>query len=424
MRSLTKIYTITEYGGFVCGGLPFGAYQPLPERTFIALEEFILANRSRSDTEAIDLLSLSVRRGVGKTITARNYVGLITMKNGTVIEILPKIYGDVTESDTKRIFLEMLRTLKGVSFKEFNVSNLKPDRMNLLEIFISMFISEAAVLVKQGLKSAYNAVEGNEPFFKGKLNVQQNIKHNRISKERFYVQYDEWNVNCPENRLLKATLRFLQKQAGDSRNRMNISRLLTLFDSVDVSTDIESDFSKCVADRSMSHYQKALSWCRVFLRGNSFTAFAGSEVAIALLFPMEKIFENYVAAKLRRFIPHDAELRTQDSRYSLFDSPKAFRLRPDLVMGCGGEVVVMDTKWKLLSENAWNHGISQTDMIQMYAYGKKYNAGKVVLIYPQPENLHGGELSFSSDDGVNVKVAFVDLMQPDTSVQALVGGCE
>ena len=32
----------------------------------------------------------------------------------------------------------------------------------------------------------------------------------------------------------------------------------------------------------------------VFLQGKSFTAFSGSEVAIALLFPMEKLFESYV----------------------------------------------------------------------------------------------------------------------------------
>jgi 5-methylcytosine-specific restriction enzyme subunit McrC len=29
---------------------------------------------------------------VGKVITARNYVGVITMLDGTVIEILPKIF--------------------------------------------------------------------------------------------------------------------------------------------------------------------------------------------------------------------------------------------------------------------------------------------------------------------------------------------
>ena len=112
MRLSNKVYTITEYGGFT-RGTSLSGYQSLSERTFDALETFVLANTSGIETEAIELLSLSARRGIGKIITARNYVGLITMTDGTVIEILPKIAGgDLSKGDTKRIFFEMLKTLK------------------------------------------------------------------------------------------------------------------------------------------------------------------------------------------------------------------------------------------------------------------------------------------------------------------------
>jgi len=209
----------------------------------------------------------------------------------------------------------------------------------------------------------------------------------------------------------------LRNQTGDNGNRHNISRLLTFFESVNASSDYEADFSKCTSDRSLSHYQKALSWCKVFLRGNSFTAFAGSEVAVALLFPMEKVFESYIAAKMRRAVSPNVELLVQDARYSLFDRPtRAFSLRPDIVMTDGDGVIVMDTKWKVLSENVRNYGISQADMYQMYAYSKKYSAKKITLIYPQPGNFRGTDISFFSDDGVNVEVYFVDLLQPNESI--------
>ena len=423
MSSLTKIYTITEYGGFVRNGLPSSGYQLLPERTFDALENFILANRTESNTETSDLLSLSVRRGIGKIISARNYVGLITMKDGTAIEILPKIYSNnISEVDTKRIFLEMLKTLKDVPFKDFNVSNIKIDRLSLFEIFISMFITEVSILVKQGLKSSYNSIETNERFFKGKLNVSQNIKYNYVRRDHFFVRYDEWSVNRPENKLLKATLYYLYKQTKFDQNRRNISRLLTFFDGVNSSSDYEADFSRCAIDRSLSHYEKALSWCRVFLRGNSFTAFSGSEVAVALLFPMEKVFESYVAAKLHRHMSSDFEIRTQDRQHYLFEYPKkSFGLRPDIVLENGNNTVIIDTKWKLLSENIHNYGISQSDMYQMYVYGKKYDAKKVVLLYPQQDSLHKSGISFQSDkDNAKVEVSFIDLLQPDISVIDLV----
>ena len=405
-------------------GLPFEGYQSLPAHTFDALEAFILANHTGSDTEAVELLSLSVRRGIGKIITARNYVGLITMKDGTVIEILPKICGDyVGKEDTKRIFLEMLRTLKDTPFKNFNVSNLSTDRLSLFEIFISMFIAEITILIKQGLKSVYNAVEANEQFFKGKLDISQDIKHNYINKTHFFVRYDKWSINHPENQLLKATLRLLQKHTQDNQNKLNISRLLLFFDEVDSSIDYETDFSKCALDRSMSHYEKSLSWCKVFLRGNSFTAFTGSEVAVALLFPMEKVFESYIAAKLRRHISSDIEMWTQDARHFLFDRPsKEFNLRPDIVLVKEKKYTVMDTKWKLLSENMKNFGIAHSDMYQMYVYGKKYNAEKVVLIYPLSDNIHRDEITFESNDGIKVEVFLIDLLKPDSYLSGLLYG--
>lgn len=420
MSSCNKTYTITEYGGFTRGTVSYG-YQALPEKIFDALEAFILANNTGTGTEAVELFSLSARRGIGKIITARNYVGLITMTDGTVIEILPKILGgDITEGDTKRIFLEMLKTLKDVTFKNFNVSQLHVDRLSLLEIFIKMFLDEVAILTKQGIKAAYTPVEVNERFYKGKLLASQNIKYNLVNKERFFVCYDDFNINRPENRLIKSTLRFLRNTTSDGRNRQHAVRLLNYFDSVEYSKSYDSDFSKCFVDRGMNHYNKVLSWCRVFLRGNSFTAFAGSEVSLALLFPMEKVFESFVAAKFRKHIGSGVILRTQDARYSLFDSPaRAFSLRPDIVLEFDGRTVVLDTKWKLLSDNARNSGISQSDMYQMYAYGKKYEADSIVLLYPYSDGVSKNDIRFASDDNVKVNVAFIDLRNADSSISKL-----
>lgn len=170
----------------------------------------------------------------------------------------------------------------------------------------------------------------------------------------------------------------------------------------------------------MNHYDKALSWCRIFLRGNSFTSFAGSEVALALLFPMERVFEDFVASKFRKHIGKGINIRTQDTQYSLFDSPnRAFALRPDIVLEFGGHTVVIDTKWKLLSDNARNSDISQSDMYQMYAYSKKYEADGIVLIYPYTDGISSTEIRYASDDNVKVDISFIDLRNADDSISKL-----
>lgn len=420
MRFCNKIYTVSEFGGFT-SGKELNGYISLPKRTFEALENYILANNTGDETNAIELMSLSARRGAGKIITARNYVGTITMTDGTVIEILPKIAGDsVSENEVKRVFIEMLKTLRDVTFKDYNLSYLKTARLSLFEIFIKMFLDEVSSLIKQGLNAAYMPVENNERFYKGKVLVSQNIKHNLVNKDRFFVRYDDYSINRPENRLIKSTLDFILKASGDSLNRLCAARALNCLEGIDYSKSYDADFSKCNVDRSMKHYCKALSWCRVFLYGNSFTAFAGSEIAFALLFPMEKIFESFVAEKLRRHLGNGESLKTQDSAYSLFDSPtRAFALRPDFVFESGGHTVIMDTKWKLLSDKASNRNISQSDMYQMYAYSMKYQADRVVLLYPRSDAVSGNSIRYSSNDNVNVDVFFIDLLKSNESISHL-----
>ena len=163
----------------------------------------------------------------------------------------------------------------------------------------------------------------------------------------------------------------------------------------------------------MKDYTTALLWSKVFLMGKSFTSFAGSEVAVALLFPMETLFESYIAALLKKELtPKGYTVSAQDRKYHLFDEPdKKFLMKPDIVITrkADGAIFVMDTKWKVLSDNKANYGISQADMYQMYAYQKKYSSENVTLLYPKTENISKDDIEFSSDDGVVVRVRFIDL---------------
>ena len=414
---MKPVYQIKEYGSFVCNKDISGCVS-LPERTFSQLEDFILSNQS-ADTDALELMGLSARRGVGKIITAKNYVGIITMKDGTTIEILPKIYSQIdnddSESKTKKLLIEMLKTLRDSPYKTLQTSNVNVEKMNIFEIFIKMFIDEMFFIVKRGLKCSYETVEENANFFKGKMMFSQQVRYNIAHKERNYVEYDAFTANRPENRLLKATLQYLYKHSSSSKNRNDIKILLNTFSEIEASVDYKSDFSKYVPDRNMKDYTTALLWSKVFLMGKSFTSFAGSEVAVALLFPMETLFESYIATLLKKELtPKGYTVSAQDRKYHLFDEPdKKFLMRPDIVIArkSDGAIFIMDTKWKVLSDDKANYGISQADMYQMYAYQKKYSSENVTLVYPKTENVSKNDIEFSSEDGVAVRVRFVDLFQ-------------
>ena len=414
------IYQITEYGSFITGRQVDG-YTTLPPATFEQLENFILSNTTANNaqsTDALELMSISVKRGIGKIITAKNYIGVLTFNDGTAIEILPKIVSTVPEHSqrAKKLVVDMLRSLTNVSYKSLQVTNVDIEKMPLLDIFIRMFLDEVFRLVKHGLRSSYETIAENRSFFKGKILFSEQLKHNFSHKERTFTEFDEFTPNCPENRLVKSTLMLLYKQTHSSRNKTDIKTLLAAFDNVPSSTDYTGDFSK--AGKS---YGTLLLWCQIFLTGKSFTSFSGSGVAFALLFPMETLFERYAAVQLKKVLPAEEFLISiQDKTHYLFLSPsKKFLLRPDIVITrkCDNAIFICDTKWKLLSSHTANLGISQADMYQMFAYQKKYNAKNITMLYPiTDQTTSANSIQFDSGDGVIVRVSFIDLFDIKNSL--------
>ncbi len=81
----------------------------------------------------------------------------------------------------------------------------------------------------------------------------------------------------------------------------------------------------------------------------------------------------------------------------------------------------MDTKWKVLSADKANYGISQADMYQMYAYQKKYISENVTLLYPLTEKVDPNQnIEFLSNDGTVIRIRFVDLFDLSNSLSAIV----
>lgn len=420
-----KPVQIREFESFIPAaesGRRMGEYVTLETDAFHQLEQFLRTARGKDD--ALELMSLSWKKGVGSVITAKNHVGLIRLPGGTSIEILPKIHSADADPDgarTKRLVLDMLRTLPDFPSKTVQVAGLDVSRLDIFEIFVRMFLEEVFRIAKGGLQWGYESIEENTACFKGKLLFSQQLRKNHVHKERSYVTYEVFTANRPENRILKAALQLLRRSTKSSRSRTDIKNLLCSFAEVEVSENILRDFQQCTPDRKMRDYAAALEWSRVFLMGESFTSFAGSREAFALLFPMETLFESYVAARLKRHLDNRVySVTAQERGRYLFEEPRQFALRPDLVVRRGGDVFVLDTKWKRLNPAKPNGGISQGDMYQMCAYQRRYSAKHVALLYPKPE-YPVAEIpqSYVSGDGIGVDVLFVDLFDMENSMNQI-----
>ena len=356
-------------------------------------------------TEAADFLSLGWQRNGGAYVQAKNYVGVIRLPGGFQIEILPKIHACDDAANLRGLVVEMLRSLNEFAGKNFLNADLDTARLNLYEIFVRAYLEMVLELVKRGLKSSYVVREDNLNFFKGKLLVRENLRRNFAHREKFFVAFDEYNIDCPEHRLIKTTLLKFLCGIRDRKNFRLATRLLADFDSIAPSCNPAKDFAKISSDKQNRAYNVVMAWTKIFLADKSFTAFAGKSDTLALLFPMERLFEAYVARHVRKI--YGSAVKTQVTEKFLFDAPRRFALKPDIIIE-GDEMTVLDTKWK--SKPAAG------DMYQMFAYAKRYAAKKIFLLCPRDVDKN---ISYRSTDGFDVTIFYVDLLDIDASLKKI-----
>ncbi|MDR3345567.1 MAG: McrC family protein [Campylobacteraceae bacterium] len=374
----------------------------IKEKTFNAIKKFVLKN-----SESAQYLKPCWKKGFGEVLQAQNYVGIIQTKDGTTIEILPKI-ADISDdencNETKKILIKMLKTLKNSPFKNLDTANLKTNKMPLLEIFITMFLEELSKLIRQGLRSDYIGREENLKYLKGKLDINEHIKRNYVHKERFFVKYQEFLSDRVENRLIKTTLEFLYKMSHSTANQQHIREFLFVFDDISLCGDVKTAFTNIKINRQLAHYEQTLLWCKTFLLHDSFTPYSGDDVAFALLFDMNKLFESYVGHYLRQK-PLSVKLQDKTHFLAYQNSSGKFRLQPDIVITRENKpTIIADTKWKILGENDY---VNQADMYQLYAYGTKYeNCKRLYLIYPKSDVK---SVTYSYREDLNLTTLFFDL---------------
>ena len=165
----------------------------------------------------------------------------------------------------------------------------------------------------------------------------------------------------------------------------------------------------------MVHYQPIKPWCELILYRHMPWSVAGQWRGISLLFPMEKLFERYVAASLSRALLPTAKLTEQAARLFLcdHDGGRMFQLQPDLLIEDRGMRWVLDTKWKRIdSQNRTDkYSLSQADFYQLFAYGQKYlqGRGELVLIYPRRAAFHDPLPVFEFNESLRLWVLPFDL---------------
>lgn len=347
------------------------------------------------------------------------YVGVIRMGSLT-IEILPKTDRDPTTDKGEymiwqTVLVKMLRYCHEVNLNTVSDAFLRPHHGSILELYFRLYLDELSLLIRQGLIKAYHHQESNTNALKGRLLFARNLRQNLVHRERFYTRHQVYDFEHRLNQILLRALSVLSGLASNSDLGDYIQRVRLSFPEIKETNITKHDFDLVRWTRKNEGYRKAVNMARMIILNYSPDIRRGSENMLALLFDMNKLWEEFVYRSLKRM---------ESPAFSVgFQNRMAFwndrQIRPDLVLRFGNQVsndkrtIILDTKWKLLENDKDN--ASDNDLKQMFAYNIYWNTGESILLYPgsQTREIAMGRFHKGRPDENTCRLMSLNILSPD-----------
>lgn len=361
-------------------------------------------------------------------LRSRQVVGVVAGDECS-LEILPKIegLGDPQAKDGKASLrhrlVQMLDVALGLDIGLGREAPMARQGETLLDILIRSFADQLANEVRRGLPRLYLHHDDELPVLRGRLDVIRQVTTLAVRPERLSCRFDALSADIPLLQIMKACVISLSRHTKQAETRRRLSELrLALADVSDVQPR-QLRWDAVTIDRSNLRWRSLLRLARLLLRrewqATYRAADLGAPAGITLLFPMNDLFEAYVAALMRAALaPLGYEVVAQGGlRHCLLELASdgsqlrpLFQTRPDCLIRKSGQIVlVLDTKWKRLTPYARDQkrGVSQSDVYQMMAYARLYNCPHLMLLYPFHPDLEGrGRLGRHriNVDGINERL--------------------
>lgn len=343
-----------------------------------------------------------------RQLESTQFVGVIRLGKHT-IQVLPKTHRSTNRAESvreaTRNLLHMLSYAADVEINEQGVAPLLRHEVDWFEILTHLFATHLADLWSRGAPHAYRTVDQELGCIKGQWRLTDQLRR-PASQHRLYVRYDEFTPDTDVNRILRYVVEHLARLSRDGRNVRQLRTLREWMDDVTLMPHVTAaDVRPGLITRLNQAYTPLLNLARLFLQSDSLQLATGDADAFSFVFDMNVLFQEFVIGFIRRhrrqILPAGAEswqLRPQSQGISLHlahetDGKKAFLLLPDLVVKAGHQhPLLVDTKYKRLDPRQPHYGVSSADIYQMHAYATRFQAQRVVLLYPQtvetPNPLH------------------------------------
>jgi len=317
------------------------------------------------------------------------WVGVLKVLDLT-IEILPKADNrDASDDEHQQnkwqsILIGMLNVCRSLDTPSLSNASLRLKNNSILDLYIEQFIDEVTNLLRLGLVKRYRKEESNDTSLKGRLLFQKHLAKNIVHKELFYISKATYDCNHLLHQVLSKAIKIIPLICNNQELISKCHQLQFNFPEFkDINVE-ESTFTKLQVDRKTAPYQTAIQIAKLLTLNYHPDVSSGMADSIAILFDMNKLWEEYIYRMLQK--ANDGTLIIHSQRSVMFYNHQSGNryIKPDIVierpLPTGSEYTVIDTKWKNISGQVEN--VSVEDLRQMFAYHHYFDAAKCYLLYP------------------------------------------
>lgn len=334
------------------------------------------------------------------TLTAGPHVGVLSV-DGAEVRIRPRIA-------ISRLLFLLGYTQDPRAWRDDPVG--LDDQAELWPAMAQVFTRQADKALERGLLQGYRSEESALLVVRGRLREADQFRLHAGLAVPLEVRYDEYNVDIPENQILRAAAERLLKvprmpAIATGRLRHLLVRL------ADVSRLAPGQpLPATPPSRLNAGYRPALALARMVLRSRSVDILDAGVRATGFLVNMNTVFEDFVTVALTDALaPFGGRCVAQD-RHTL-DEARQVKLRPDLVCygPAGAPAAVVDAKYKREAPA----GYPYADLYQLLAYCLALRLPVGHLVYAE-----GGELA----PRVRIQQAAITIIQHALDLRQPVSG--
>ena len=174
--------------------------------------------------------------------------------------------------------------------------------------------------VRRGLPHRYRLGRDDLPLLRGKLDIPRQIARHLVRLDLLACNFDELSVDTPLNRVLKAAV---VRRGSITRHAANARRLAELSARLEFVGESHDPLREPVAlDRTNLAFHRLYAWSCLFLSGKWQSTTTGANAGVALLFPMNDLFETFVGRIMQSVLAPGSTQLQHTGRYAVVNGKR------------------------------------------------------------------------------------------------------